>query len=302
MADVPGDLNEYATLRRLALRHPRDAFGGGDAIARQWRGLNYTAAPALDLAAVEFDAFAELLSRFGAAIDFLPAASGTTLDSLYVRDATLLAPDGVILARPGKAARMLEAEANGAALSALGLPVCGAIGGEGRIEGGDVVWLDAKTVAIGEGYRTNAEGIGQYGALVGPAVEIIVCPLPHWRGPGDVFHLMSILSPLDRDLAVVCSRLMSVPFRDRLLAAGIELVEVAEAEFESQGGNVLAVAPRVAVMLDGNPETRRRLERAGVDVHVFAGGEISAKGQGGPTCLTRPLVRRSFAAACRPPS
>jgi len=283
------------------LRHVRDAFGGADAVARQWRGLNYTDAPDFGRAVAEYDAFAALLSGLGAAIDFLPAAGGATLDSLYVRDATLLSPNGLIAANMGKPARVAEPAANTRALGALGLPVHGEITGDGRIEGGDVTWLDPGTVAVAEGYRTNAEGIRQFQALLGPDVEVIRCPLPHWRGPGDVFHLMSILSPLDGDLAVVHSPLMAVPFRQRLLDHGMELIEVAEDEFESQGGNVLAIAPRVAVMLAGNPKTRRRLERAGVEVYVFDGAEISAKGCGGPTCLTRPLIRDPAGVACPPP-
>ena len=250
----------------------------------------------------DYDAFAALLSDLSAAIDFLPAAAGATLDSLYVRDATLLSPHGLIAANMGKPARAAEPAANAEELAGLGLPVHGEIAGDGRIEGGDVVWLDAGKVAVAEGYRTNDEGIRQFQALLGPDVEIIRCPLPHWRGPGDVFHLMSIFSPLDHDLAIVHSPLMAVPFRDRLRDRGLDLIEVAADEFETQGGNILAVAPRVAVMLAGNPETRRRLERAGVEVHVFDGGEISAKGCGGPTCLTRPLVRDPAGVACRPPS
>jgi N-dimethylarginine dimethylaminohydrolase len=298
----PSALNEYDPIRRIALRHVRDAFGSADVVANQWSGLNYTAAPDFDRAMVEYDAFAALLSGLGAVIDFLPAAERATLDSLYVRDATLLSADGLIAANMGKPARDAEPGANALALADLGLPVHGAITGDGRIEGGDVVWLDADAVAVAEGYRTNADGIDQFEALLGPEVEVIRCPLPHWHGPGDVFHLMSILSPLDRDLAVVHSPLMAVPFRQRLVDRGIELIEVAEDEFETQGGNVLAVAPRVAVMLAGNPTTRRRLERAGVEVHVFDGAEISAKGCGGPTCLTRPLVRDPAGVACPPPS
>jgi N-dimethylarginine dimethylaminohydrolase len=289
--DLPGALNEYGALRRVALRHARDAYGGAAAVARQWRELDYTGAPDFDRAMVEYDAFAALVSGLGAAIDFLPAATGGTLDSIYVRDALLVSPRGLIAANMGKPARAAEPAAIGAALTALDLPLLGAITGDGRIEGGDVVWLDPATVAVGHGYRTNAEGIRQFQALLGADVEIIVCPLPHWRGPGDVFHLMSILSPLDHDLAIVHSPLMAVPFRDRLRDRGLELIDVAPDEFETQGGNVLAIAPRTAVMLAGNPETQRRLESAGVTVHIFDGGEISAKGCGGPTCLTRPLIR-----------
>jgi N-dimethylarginine dimethylaminohydrolase len=128
--------------------------------------------------------------------------------------------------------------------------------------------------------------------LLGSEVDRVVpVPLPHWHGPEDVFHLMSMYSPVDHDLAVVYSPLLPVPFRQLLLKKGYELVEVPEEEFESMGCNVLAVAPRKCVVVEGNPVTRRRLEAAGAEVHEFKGREISMKGGGGPTCLTRPLVR-----------
>ena len=160
------------------------------------------------------------------------------------------------------------------------------------MEGGDVAWIDERNLAVGLGYRTNAEGIRQLRALLGSGVDRVVpVPLPHWRGPDDVFHLMSMFSPVDRDLAVVYSPLLPVPFRQLLLKKGYELVEVPHEEFESMGCNVLAAGPRRCVAVDGNPVTRRRLEAAGAEVHTYRGREISTKGGGGPTCLTRPLVR-----------
>ena len=153
-----------------------------------------------------------------------------------------------------------------------------------------MTWLDRRTLAVGRGYRTSAGAIERVASLL-PDVDVLEVPLPHWRGPSDVFHLMSMLSPLAEDLLLVYSPLLPVPFREELLARGFELVEVPDEEFDSQGCNVLAVAPRVAVALEGNPESRRRMEAAGVEVHVFTGREISLPGCGGPTCLTRPLER-----------
>jgi N-dimethylarginine dimethylaminohydrolase len=159
-------------------------------------------------------------------------------------------------------------------------------------ERGDVLWLDERTVVVGRGYRTNDAGISQFRDLLGTAVdEVIVVPLPHWRGPGDVFHLMSIISPVDHDLAVVYSPLMPVTFRELLLERGMSLVEVPDEEFATMGANVLALGHRRALMLSGNPVTRRRLEAAGVEVMEYDGENISTKGGGGPTCLTRPLLR-----------
>jgi N-dimethylarginine dimethylaminohydrolase len=157
-----------------------------------------------------------------------------------------------------------------------------------------VVWLDARTLLVGRGYRTNAEGIRQLRELLGDAVDVIDVPLPHWRGEGDVMHLMSLLSPVDRDVAVVYSPLLPIPFRKLLLGRGYRLVEVPHEEFDSIGCNVLALGPRRCVMLAGNPQTRAALERAGVEVIEYTGNEISVKGAGGPTCLTRPIVRAAL--------
>jgi len=264
-----------------------------EVIAGQWRDLNFTAAPDFAQAVDQYEAFLELISEAGTRVHQLPAADGVGLDSIYVRDASIVCDRGMILCNMGKPQRSGEPSVQEQALAAIGLPILGRIHGEGRIEGGDVVWLDERTVAVGRGYRTNDAGIAQFRALLGDAIDdLIVVPLPHWRGPGDVFHLMSVVSPVDRDLAVVYSPLMPVPFREVLVARGIRLVEVPEAEFDSMGANVLAIAPRRCVMVDGNPVTRARLEQAGAEVRTYAGSEISLKGGGGPTCLTRPIARK----------
>ncbi len=290
MTDALG-LNEYGPLRRVALRHPREAFGGPEAVAASWRELNYLEPPDYGRALADYDRFAETLRAGGAEIDWLPAAEGLTLDSLYVHDAALSGPHGIVLCNMGKPARTGEPAVMERAFEGLGLPIAGRIAGEGRLEGGDLVWFDESTCAVARGYRTNDEGIAQLKALLGPGVEVVTVPLPHYRGPEDVFHLMSIISPLDADLALVHAPLMPVVFREWLLARGIELVEVAADEFETLGCNVLALAPRRCLTAAGNPKTRRRLEDAGCEVLTYDAAEISLKGQGGPTCLTRPLVR-----------
>jgi N-dimethylarginine dimethylaminohydrolase len=291
MANPLDGFNEYGRIRRVALRRPEAAFQSQAKIAAEWQKLAYMSAPLLAEAAREYDRLEAILTSAGAVLDHLPADPDLTLDALYVRDAAIVAPGGLILCNMGKPARRGEPALHGKALAAAGIPLLGRIEGEGRIEGGDLVWFDRHCLAVGRGYRTNDEGIRQLRALVGPAVEVVVASLPHYRGPGDVFHLMSILSPLDRDLVLVYSPLMPVPFREWLIGRGLALVEVPDAEFDSMGCNVLAIAPRHCVMLEGNPETEARLRAAGCRVEVIAGREISAKGQGGPTCLTRPLLR-----------
>ena len=287
-------LDEFGRLTHVAVKHARDAFVSPDVIARQWKPHGFTAPPDFDGACREHDAFLEILAGHGVELTLLPADADTTIDSIYARDASLVTPRGLVRCAMGKAARAGEPAAQGRAFAAAPGPwttVVAAIEPPGRIEGGDVVWFDERTIAIGRGYRTNAEGIRQLAAILGPAVRIIEVPLPHWKGPADVMHLMSLISPVDRDLAVVYSRLLPVPFREQLLARGITLVDTPDEEFDSMGTNVLALAPRRCVMLSGNPRTRAALERAGATVVEYSGVEISVKGAGGPTCLTRPLVR-----------
>jgi len=289
-----GGQTEVGPLERVVLKRPRDAFPPDPIRERQWRELGYRRDPDPAGASMEHEALVRILEELGARVEFLPPADGTGMDSLYVRDASILTADGMILCSMGKEARRLEPTAQGKAFQQWGIPVLGRISGMGRVEGGDFVWLDSSTAAVGRGYRTNDEGIRQLRELLGHRVEeLITVPLPHWKGPSDVFHLMSVLSPIDTDLALVYSPLLPVPFRETLLHRGISLVEVPDSEFDSMGCNVLAVAPRVCVMLEGNPETRARLEDAGATVHLYRGQEISVPGDGGPTCLTRPLLRRA---------
>jgi N-dimethylarginine dimethylaminohydrolase len=285
-----GALNEYGTLKHVALRSPAGLFNAAS-IAREWRALNFTAPPDVDLALEQYAEFQELVQASGAAVQLLPDAQDLTLDAIYVRDASIVTPKGIVLCRMGKEARAQEPAAQRRALLESGMRVIGTIEPPGQIEGGDVLWFDERTIAVGRGYRTNAYGIHELRVLLGDEIDVIIVPLPHYRGPADVFHLMSIISPVDRDLAVVYSPLMPVPFREWLCSRGIRLVEVPDEEFDSMGANALAIAPRCAVMVDGNPVTRARLEAAGAEVLTYDGSEISLKGGGGPTCLTRPLVR-----------
>lgn len=286
------DRDETAPLVRVLLKHARDAFGDQRRIDVDWRFLRYLEAPDYGRACAEYDAFVAAIARSGAEITYLPGGNDTGLDSIYVRDNAVAAPGGLVLCSMGKAARVSEPAAVGRYLATIDVPVLGAIQGAGRLEGGDVVWLGQGTVAVGEGYRTNAEGIRQLTEILGArAREVVRVPLVHWDGPEDVFHLMSVLSPLAPDLALVYSRLLPVFFRNLLRERGMALVEVPDEEFASMAGNVLALAPRRCLMLDGNPETRRRLEAAGCEVWVYEGAEISRKGCGGPTCLTQPLER-----------
>ena len=211
-------------------------------------------------------------------------------DAIYVYDPALVTDDGAVMLRPGKEGRRGEVEVMAADFVEAGLPIAGRLDAPAMAEGGDTLWLDERTLLVGRGYRTNDEGIRQLAEAL-PGVDVVAFDLPHLRGAGEVLHLMSLLSPLDVDLAVAYPPLMPVRLMELLVERGTEVVEVPDEEFETMGPNVLALAPRVALALEGNDETRRRMEKAGVDVRLYRGDEISRKGDGGPTCLTRPLLR-----------
>ena len=284
-------------LRGVLLKSPRQAFGDQGRIDAQWQALNYFGRPDFEKAAAEYEGFVGLLRQFGPEICYLPAHPETGLDSIYVHDPVVVSNKGAILGNMGKAARRGEPRAAKAFFEQVGIPIVGEITGEGLLEGGDVLWLDGKpglprTVAVGEGYRSNAEGIRQLRALLGEAVdEVIAAPLPHWTGPDDCLHLLSNISPVADDLAVVYSRLLTVPFRQWLIRRGLTLIEVPDSEYQTMACNVLAVAPRKCLMIDGNPITKAQLEAHGCEVWTYKGEEISLKGAGGPTCLTRPFWR-----------
>ena len=279
-------------LRSVLVKSPRLAHRSQARLTAGWREVNYPSEPDYELAVRQHDGLLALLKQAGTEIHELPATDDTGLDSVYTHDSVIVTRRGAILCRMGKEARATEPEAAGEWLASVDIPILGRIHGPGLLEGGDLIWLDGRTVAVGEGYRTNAEGIRQVRALLaGLAEEVIPVPLPHWTGPRDCLHLMSLISPVAPDLAVVYSRLLPVPFRQLLVDRGIELVEVPDEEYDTMACNVLPVAPRQCIMLDGNPRTRMALEAAGAEVWTFDGSEICLKGGGGPTCLTRPLLR-----------
>ena len=284
--------SEFGKLKSVFIKKASAAFIDDAHISKHWEALNYLGKPDINKALEEYAAFEQLFKDNGTEILYLPADDTVNMDSIYCRDAAIATKQGMIICNMGKAGRKNEPLAEQKAFESNGIPVLGVIKAPGTIEGGDVAWLDENTLAVGHTYRTNEEGIKQINALLEPiGVKVITVPMPHYKGPSDVFHLMSVLSPVDHNVAVVYSPLIPIVFRNELINRGYELVEVPDEEFDSMGCNVLAIAPRVCLMVKGNPITKARLEKVGCTVFEYEGAEISVKGGGGPTCLTRPIDR-----------
>jgi dimethylargininase len=270
-------------LMRVLLRPPLPE----DAAA--WRAYGWRSEPDSAAAASEHEALCVLLEDAGAEVVISRHAPGNP-DAIYVYDPALVGEAGAVLLRPGKAGRRQEPAELAPVLEAAGVPVSAAVAEPAFAEGGDTLWLDERTLLVGVGYRTNEAAVAALASAF-PGVDVITFDLPHWNGEREVMHLMSFSSPLDTDLVLLYPRITPVRLLRLFAERGVRVIEVPDEEFESQGSNVLALGPRRALALDGNPQTRQRMERAGVDVAVYRGDEISCKGDGGPTCLTRPLLR-----------
>jgi N-dimethylarginine dimethylaminohydrolase len=280
-----------APLRAVVVKRPEQAFRAGT-MQREWKELAWIRPPNPEVAAQEHRQLVSLLEAAGARIFFLPENSETGMDSIYVHDPVLITNAGAVILQTGKVARRGEGPAMEEALRSWGISILGSIEGGATAEAGDMIWLDSETLLVGRGFRTNQAGVEWLARLLRPLhVKVIPIPLPYWTGPEDVLHLMSFMSLLDANLAVVYRRLLPVPLFELLTERGVTLVDVPEEEYMSLGCNVLATAPRQLVMVSGNPITRSRLEAAGCSVSEFPGTEICIPGAGGPTCLTRPLLR-----------
>jgi dimethylargininase len=271
-------------LRRVLVRPPRAAD-----LAR-WRAFAWLGEPDAALAAKQHDELCEVLRSSGAQVEFAEVDVDGDPDAIYVFDPAILSDAGAVMLRLGKEARRPESAAVAAAMRRLGVPVAFEMAAPATAEGGDTMWLDERTLLVGRSFRTNDVGVDALRAAL-PGVDVLAFDVPNRHGPEACLHLLSLLSPLDRDLVVAYVSLLPVRLVELLGERGVEIVAVPDEEFDTMGPNVLALAPRVALAVDGNPETRRRMERAGVEVFVYEGSEISLKGEGGPTCLTRPLLR-----------
>jgi N-dimethylarginine dimethylaminohydrolase len=287
MKKVYGSQSMVAPLRRVLVRRPDAAFAVED--PERW---HYTSRPNLAVAQQEHDALVGILRAAGVEVLAHDAPQPGHADSIFVFDPALLTDQGAVILRMGKELRRGEEEAMARRLAELGVPVIGRLHGAACAEGGDLLWLDHNTLAVGLGFRTNAAGLRQLHAILEPlGITVVPVELPYYTGPEACLHLLSLISLVDHDLAVVYLPLLTVPFYQNLERRGIRLVEVPDDEFMTMATNVLALAPRECLMLGGNPVTQRRLAAAGCEVLTYQGHEISLKAEGGPTCLTRPILR-----------
>ncbi len=283
-----GGQSMFAPLRRVLVKRPGESFGGAD--PERW---SYAARPDLAAARREHDSLVAILRRAGAEVVGHDRPQPGKADAIYVFDPALLTDRGAVVLAMGKELRRGEEAAMARRLEELGVPTLFRLDGAARAEGGDLLWVDEGTLAVGQGFRTNAEGLRQLRAGLEPnGIELVPVELPCFRGPAACLHLLSLVSIVDRDLAVVYPPLMAISFWRQLRDRGFRLIEVPEEEFATMGPNVLALAPGHCLMLEGNPLTRERLLAAGCRVETYRGREISWKAEGGPTCLTRPILRR----------
>lgn len=287
MTQAYGSQSMVAPLKKVLVRRPDAAFGSAD--PTQW---HYTAQPNLAQAQAEHDQFVDQLRQVEVDVIYHEADLPNHADSIFVHDPVIVTNQGAILLQMGKPLRQGEAAAMGQTLEKMGVPIHYRLHGEALAEGGDLLWLDEQTLAVGQGFRTNRAGFEQLGeAMAGSPVELIPVQLPFYHGEAACLHLMSFISLVDRDLAVIYEPLMPVPFWQLLQARGFRFVLVPESEWASMGPNVLALAPGKCLMLQNNPITQKGLEAAGCEVFTYTGNEISLKAEGGATCLTRPIWR-----------
>jgi dimethylargininase len=278
-----------AQLRTVMVRQPAPSLSDDE-----WQQFGYLHPVNHALAVRQHAALRDTLAGEGIEVIAEGPDEPGYLDAIFPYDPSIMTDRGAILLRMGKELRRDESSFHARTYGTLGIPIFGVIDEPGTVEGGDTLWLDDRTLAIGRGYRTNESGIQQLRTFLNEIdVEVLAYDLPHWQGAAACLHLMSLISPVAADLAVVYPPLMAVAFLDELRSRDWRLIEVPNEEFVSMACNVLALAPGRCLMIEGNPQTRRMLEAAGCEVLTYDGSEISHNREGGPTCLTRPIWRQN---------
>src|SRR6202043_937834 len=279
-------------LKRVLVCSPRTACWHQPERAARWRELGFVHQPDFATAQAQHEALCRELQACGAEVEDIPPAMELSLDAVYAHDASLPTDFGLILMRPGKANRTAEGKHHGVLSQKLGIPILGEIAAPATAEAGDMIWLDPKTLLIGHGYRTNAPGIQQMRDLLAPrGVEVLSAPLPYGPGPSACLHLMSLISLLDEQTAVVDLPWLAVETVELLKSRGFGFIEIEYSERDTLACNVLALGNKRLLAIEENRKTNARLRRAGFDVRTFPASEICINGSGGPTCLTRPLLR-----------
>lgn len=290
LAQIAPTFGGHSMVRPLAkvlVRRPNNSFAVSD--YRKW---HYAAQPNLENAQKEHDAFVAILKQNNAEVIYHNENLPKHADAIFVHDPVLITNNGAIILHMGKPLRNGEEDAVEKTLHAHGIPTLYKLHGDAIAEGGDIVWLDDTTLAIGRGFRTNEEGIRQITQAVKDlGVNVMVIELPHDQGKDACLHLQSLISLIDDTTALVYKKLLPVSFVQYLQDKGYNLIDVPDNEYVTMGPNVLALAPKVCLTIEGNHETKRRLEEAGCIVYTYKGDEISHKAEGGATCLTRPLLR-----------
>jgi N-dimethylarginine dimethylaminohydrolase len=280
-------------LARVLACSPRTAAWDQPERASRWQELGFQHAPNFSMAQAQHETLCRELQAAGAEVVELAPADDLTLDAVYAHDASLATDFGLIVMRPGKANRVAEGERHRVLGRGLRIPTLGTIAAPGTTEAGDILWLDPKTLLIGHGYRTNAEGIRQIREMLAPrGIEVISAPLPYGPGPSACLHLMSLISLLDETTALVDLPWLAVETVELLKSRGYRFIEIDYSERDSLACNVLALGGKRLLSIEENHNTHDRMIQAGFDVRTFPGSELCINGSGGPTCLTRPLLRR----------
>lgn len=287
-----GGQSMVGPLARLILCPPEAGGWFDPARAERWQEQGYRRQPEPAAAQAQFAVLRRILDSLGAEVVCLPASEEFSLDAVFVHDPSLITDAGAVSLRMGKPCREAEPQHHARLYRALGIPLLGEIRPPGKVEAGDLVWLDPATLLAGRGYRTNAAGIEQLRALLAPLnVAVLSAPLPHAAGPGACLHLMSLLSLLDDRTALVDLPWLSVETVELLEERRFKLVEIEASERESLACNVLALGEGRLLAFEENAKTNARLRNLGFDVRTFPGSEIGINAGGGPTCLTRPIRR-----------
>ena len=294
MNNVKYGLNSNVSiLKTVLLKNPQAAFKSQKTIDLQWQDLNFIDKPDFKKSVTQYENFIDILNDNHVEILYIPEDELTSLDSIYTHDPIFMTPNGAVIGNMGKTQRKPETIMMKNYLNEIGVPILGEIINDATLEGGDVIWIDEKTVAAGLTYRTNIKGIDQLRKILSTiSVEVISVDLPHWNGPVDVLHLMSLISPLKEDLFLIYKKLLPVGLLKLLKQLDIKTISIADEDYDSLGCNVLPLSTTKCLITSGNDKTFKIIEDNGIEVIEFQASEICYKGSGGPTCLTRPIYRK----------